>query len=64
MGREGRELVRYRFLLTRHLREWLPLLMIVKGKPNPMAKRFLDYMLAEGQKDVAGQGYVPVNQVQ
>jgi phosphate transport system substrate-binding protein len=41
-----------------------PLLMIVKGKPNPMAKRFLDYMLAEGQKDVAGQGYVPVNQVQ
>jgi phosphate transport system substrate-binding protein len=41
-----------------------PLLMIVKGKPDPKAKRFLDYMLAEGQKDVAGQGYVPVKQVQ
>ncbi len=29
-----------------------PLLMIVKGAPSPMAKRFLDYMLAEGQTDV------------
>ncbi len=41
-----------------------PLLMIVKGAPNPMAKRFLDYMLAEGQTDVASQGYVPVHEVQ
>jgi phosphate transport system substrate-binding protein len=41
-----------------------PLLMIVKGQPNPMAKRFLDYMLAEGQTDVASQGYVPVHEVQ
>lgn len=41
-----------------------PLLMIVKGEPDPKAKRFLDYMLAEGQKDVANQGYVPVNEVQ
>ncbi len=41
-----------------------PLLMIVKGQPTPMAKRFLDYMLAEGQTDVAGQGYVPVHEVQ
>ncbi len=32
MGREGRELVRYRFLLTRHLREWLTLLLIVTGR--------------------------------
>jgi trehalose synthase len=32
MGAEGRELVRYRFLLTRHLREWLTLLMIVTGR--------------------------------
>jgi trehalose synthase len=32
MGREGRELVRYRFLLTRHIREWLTLLMIVTGR--------------------------------
>lgn len=41
-----------------------PLLMIVKGAPSPMAKRFLDYMLAEGQTDVASQGYVPVREVQ
>jgi phosphate transport system substrate-binding protein len=41
-----------------------PLLMIVKGAPNPMAKRFLDYMLAEGQTDVASQGYVPVHEAQ
>jgi phosphate transport system substrate-binding protein len=41
-----------------------PLLMIVKGKPSPMAKRFLDYMLAEGQTAVASQGYVPVKEVQ
>jgi phosphate transport system substrate-binding protein len=41
-----------------------PLLMIVKGEPTPMAKRFIDYMLAEGQTDVASQGYVPVHEVQ
>jgi trehalose synthase len=32
MGEEGRELVRYRFLLTRHLRDWLTLLLIVTKK--------------------------------
>jgi len=32
MGEEGRELVRYRFLLTRHLRDWLTLLLIVTGR--------------------------------
>jgi len=32
MGEEGRELVRYRFLLTRHIRDWLNLLLIVKGR--------------------------------
>ena len=32
MGDEGRELVRYRFLLTRHLRDWLTLLLIVTGR--------------------------------
>jgi len=41
-----------------------PLLMIVKGEPSAMAKRFLDYMLAEGQKDVASQGYVPIKELQ
>ena len=35
MGEEGRELVRYRFLLTRHLRDWLTLLLIVTGRANP-----------------------------
>jgi trehalose synthase len=29
IGEEGREFVRYRFLLTRHLRDWLTLLLIV-----------------------------------
>jgi len=32
MGEEGRELVRYRFLLTRHVRDWLTLLLIVTGR--------------------------------
>jgi len=32
MGREGRELVRYKFLLTRQLRDWLTLLLIVTGR--------------------------------
>jgi trehalose synthase len=32
MGEEGRELVRYRFLLTRHIRDWLALLLIVTGR--------------------------------
>lgn len=32
MGEEGRELVRYRFLLTRHIRDWLTLLLIVTGR--------------------------------
>jgi trehalose synthase len=32
MGQEGRELVRYRFLLTRHIRDWLALLLIVTGR--------------------------------
>jgi trehalose synthase len=34
MGAEGRELVRYRFLLTRHLRDWLTLLLIVTGRAS------------------------------
>jgi phosphate transport system substrate-binding protein len=41
-----------------------PLLLIVKGEPSPMAKRFIDYMLAQGQVAVAGAGYVPVSEVQ
>ncbi|MDB5407317.1 MAG: hypothetical protein JWL84_2229 [Rhodospirillales bacterium] len=41
-----------------------PLLMIVKGEtPSPMAKRFVDYVLNEGQEAIAAQGYVPVRQV-
>jgi trehalose synthase len=32
MGEEGHELVRYRFLLTRHIRDWLTLLLIVTGR--------------------------------
>lgn len=41
-----------------------PLLMLVKGEtPSPLAKRFIDYMLSEGQLAIAAQGYVPVRQV-
>jgi phosphate transport system substrate-binding protein len=41
-----------------------PLLMIVKGEtPSPMAKRFVDYVLNEGQEAIVAQGYVPVRQV-
>ena len=32
MGREGRELVRRRFLLVRHLRDWLTLLLALTGR--------------------------------
>ncbi|HEX6852823.1 MAG TPA: glycosyltransferase [Candidatus Polarisedimenticolaceae bacterium] len=32
MGTEGRELVRYRFLLTRHLRDWLTLFLSITGR--------------------------------
>jgi trehalose synthase len=38
MGEEGRELVRYRFLLTRHLRDWLTLLLIVTGRTGSFEK--------------------------
>ena len=39
MGREGRELVRHRFLLTRHLREVLTLLLVVTGRLEKVAER-------------------------
>lgn len=40
-----------------------PLLMIVKGEtPAPTAKRFVDYVLEQGQETIAAQGYVPVRQ--
>ncbi|MGD8376914.1 MAG: glycosyltransferase [Acidobacteriota bacterium] len=32
MGRQGRELVRHHFLLTRHLQEWVTLLLSVTGR--------------------------------
>jgi trehalose synthase len=38
MGEEGRELVRYRFLLTRHLRDWLTLLLIMTGRAGTVEK--------------------------
>ena len=41
MGQEGRELVRYRFLLTRHIRDWLALLLIVTGRAGSISDRFL-----------------------
>ena len=40
-----------------------PLIMVVKGAPNAMAQRFIDYVLTEGQKDVAANDYVPAAMV-
>jgi phosphate transport system substrate-binding protein len=41
-----------------------PLLLIVKGEtPSPYAKRFVDYMLNEGQASVAAHGFVPLRDV-
>jgi phosphate transport system substrate-binding protein len=37
-----------------------PLYLLVKGKPSPAAQRFVDYVLAEGQRRVAEQGFEPV----
>jgi phosphate transport system substrate-binding protein len=40
-----------------------PLLLLVKGAtPAPTVKRFVDYVLDQGQTAVAAQGYVPVRQ--
>jgi len=36
-----------------------PLLMVVKGKPSAMAKKFIDYVLKEGQSVVTENNYVP-----
>jgi len=38
-----------------------PLLMVAKGTPGPAARKFLDYLLGEGQRVVSEHGYVPVN---
>jgi phosphate transport system substrate-binding protein len=40
-----------------------PLLMIVKGGSPASAKRFVDYVLDQGQEAIAAQGYVPVRQM-
>jgi phosphate transport system substrate-binding protein len=37
-----------------------PLLLLVKGAPSPAARRFLDFLLGEGQRIVSEHGYVPV----
>lgn len=37
-----------------------PLLLLVKGTPSPAARRFIDFLLGEGQAVVADHGYVPV----
>src|SRR5499433_1507647 len=41
-----------------------PLQLIVKGyTPSPLAKRFVDYMLNDGQAAVAAHGFVPLRDV-
>jgi phosphate transport system substrate-binding protein len=37
-----------------------PLLLIVKGMPGPAARKFIEFLLGEGQKIVVEHGYVPV----
>jgi phosphate transport system substrate-binding protein len=36
-----------------------PLLMVVKGKPGPMVRHFIDYVLTKGQETVIANNYVP-----
>ena len=38
-----------------------PLLLLVKGTPEPTWQKFIDYVLNEGQKIIQDQGYVPAN---
>ena len=38
-----------------------PLLFVVKGKPDPMTRAFIDYMLDEGQKVIKANHYVPAS---
>lgn len=41
-----------------------PLMLVVKGKPDVKTRKFIDYVLGEGQKLVIASGYVPVHPVQ
>jgi phosphate transport system substrate-binding protein len=38
-----------------------PLYLVVKNQPNKYVQAFVNYLLADGQKIVAAQGYVPAN---
>ena len=38
-----------------------PLLFVVKGKPDPMTRAFIDYMLDEGQTVIKANHYVPAS---
>lgn len=37
-----------------------PLLLLVKGTPEPPVQKFIDYVLSDGQKIIQEHGYVPV----
>jgi phosphate transport system substrate-binding protein len=37
-----------------------PLLLLVKGTPEPAWQKFIDYVLSDGQKIIQEHGYVPV----
>ena len=41
-----------------------PLLVVVRGTPSRRAQAFIDHLLADGQKVVAEQGFVPARNVQ
>jgi phosphate transport system substrate-binding protein len=41
-----------------------PLLLLVKGTPEPTVQKFIDFVLSEGQKIIQEHGYVPVKTIQ
>jgi phosphate transport system substrate-binding protein len=41
-----------------------PLLLLIKGTPQPAVERFIDFVLSEGQKVIQEHGYVPVKTLQ
>jgi len=51
-------------VISGHYKLTRPLLLIVKGTPDVASRKFIDFMLNDGQKIVMEHGYVPVKTVQ
>jgi phosphate transport system substrate-binding protein len=50
-------------VINGHYQLTRPLLLIVKGTPDAASRKFIDFMLNEGQKIIVEHGYVPVKKV-